>query len=106
MFGNYFIEHAIRAVPRSGNMIFDSLEVVVGISKTPMDGKKEHKVFIRNRPSIPDNSRYWQVVEDHEHINIFLELSYDFANTQIDNENSHLKNIQDSEGGEEGIDEC
>ena len=104
MFDNYFIEHTIRVVPRCENMIIDSLAVAAGRFKTPVAGRREKKVGIRNRPSIPDNSKNWQVFEYDEQINIFLELSDEFANTQIDNENCHLEKCQDTEGGEQEID--
>ena len=35
-----------------------------------------------------------------------MDLLDKFANTNIDNESFHLKNFQDTEGGEEGIDVC
>ena len=38
---------------------------------------------IVNRPSIPDNSKYWKVFEDEMQIKIFLELSREFVNTLI-----------------------
>ena len=49
-----------------------------------------------NRPSIPDNSKYWQVFEDDMQIKRFLELSGEFVNTHIDGEN-----LQDAEESEE-----
>ena len=74
MFDNFFIEHAIRVIPRIENMIVDSLEIAAGRFRIPVAEKKEHKVFIRNRPSIPDNSKYWQVFKNDEQIKRFLEL--------------------------------
>ena len=85
-------------------MIVDALAVITGIFKTPMAGQRTHKVHIRNKPSIPNNSKHWYIFEDDEQIKRLLELSDEFANTQIDNENCHLKNFQDSNGGEQGID--
>ena len=93
MFDNFFTEHAIKVVPRSENMIVDSILVTARRFKTPMVGWREHKVHVRNRPSIPDNSKQWIFFEDDEEIKIFLELSDVFANTQIDKENCHLENI-------------
>ena len=59
MFGNYFIEHTIKVVPRYENTVADSLAVVTDKFKTPSAGQKEYQVDIVNRPSIPDNSKYW-----------------------------------------------
>ena len=58
-----------------------------------------------NRPSIPDNSKYWQVFEDDTQIKIFLELSGEFVNTQIDSENDNCENFQGAGEGEEEISE-
>ena len=54
-----------------------------------------------NRPSIPDNSKYWQVFEDVMQIRRFLELSEEFVNTPIDTENDNDESIQDDEEIEE-----
>ena len=50
-----------------------------------------------NRPSIPDNSKYWQVFEDDMQIRIFLELSGEFVNTHFDNENDSDRTPEDDE---------
>ena len=50
-----------------------------------------------NRPSIPDNSKYWQVFEDDMQIRRFLELSGEFVNTNIDTENDDGESFQDDE---------
>ena len=64
MFGNYFTEHIIKVVPRYENKIADSLVVAAGKFKTPSACQKEYQVDIVNRPSIPDNYKYWKVFED------------------------------------------
>ena len=51
-------------VPRVDNMVADSLAVSAGKFETPMTSQKEYQVEILNRPSIPDNYKYWQVFED------------------------------------------
>ena len=56
---------------------------------------------IVNRPSILDNSKYWQVFEDDMQIKRFLELSREFVNTHIDAENDNCENFQDAEESEE-----
>ena len=58
MFENYFTEHTIRVVPRCENTIVDSLAVAAGRFKAPVVRRKENKVDIGNKPSIPDNFRY------------------------------------------------
>ena len=56
-----------------------------------------------NRPSIPDNTKYWQVFEDDMHIKRFLELSGEFVNTQIEKESVDSENFQDVDEDEEGV---
>ena len=50
-----------------------------------------------NRPSIPDNYKYWQVFEDDMQIRRFLELSGEFVNTQVENENGNDKTPEEDE---------
>ena len=97
MFGNYFTEHKIRVIPRYENTVAGSLAIAAGKFKTPTVGQRKYKVDIVNRPSIPDNSKYWQVFEDDMQIRRFLELSGEFLNTPIDTENDNDEIIQDGE---------
>ena len=99
-FGNYFIEHKIKVIPIYENTVDDSLVVVAGKFKTPIAGQRKYKVDIVNRPSMQDNSKYWQVFEDEMQIKIFLELSGEFVNTHIDNKNDNFENFQDDEQSE------
>ena len=64
-----------------------------------MTSEKEYQVEILNRPSIPDNSKYWQVFEDDMQIRRFLELSGEFVNTHFDNENDNDR----TPGGDEEV---
>jgi hypothetical protein len=52
------------------------------------------KVEVRNRPSIPDNIKHWQVFKDDEEIQRFLKTIEEFSNISID---------QDDEDGEAEI---
>ena len=61
MFGNYFTEHIVQVIPRYENMVAESLVTTAGKFEAPIAGKRKYKVDIVNRPSIPDNTRYWQV---------------------------------------------
>ena len=88
-------------VPRYENTVADSLAVVAGKFKTPSSSQKKYQVDIVNRPSIPNNSKYWQVFEDDMQIKIFLEFSSEFVNTHIDAENDNSESFQDVEENEE-----
>ena len=106
MFGNVFIEHSVKVVPRYDNTMADSLAIAAGKFKTHAAGKRKYKVDIVNRPSIPENTKYWQVFEDEMQIKIFLELSGEFVNTQIENESVDIENFRDVDEDEEGVAEA
>ena len=57
MFGNYFIEHSVKVIPRYDNTVVDSLAIAARKFKTPTAGKRKYKVDIVNRSSIPDNTK-------------------------------------------------
>ena len=100
MFGNYFTEHTIWVVHGYENILAGTLAVAARKFKTTTAGQWKYMVDIVNRPSIPDNSKYWQVFEDDMQIKIFLDLSGEFVNTQVDNENDNLENFQDVKDSE------
>ena len=57
-----------------------------------------------NRPSIPDNTKHWQVSKDDMQIKIFLEMSGEFVNTHIDEGVFDPENLLDVEReGEEAL---
>ena len=68
MFGNFFTEYTAKVVPRTENTVADFLAVAAGRFMALEAGKKEHKVCIKNRSAIPDNSRHWKVFEVDEYI--------------------------------------
>ena len=90
MLGNLFTGYKVRLIPIKENQVVDSLSTTIGNFKVPIYSKKKYKIDIVNRPSIPDNSKYWKVFEYEPHIKRFLELSNEFVNTHIytDNQNS------------------
>ena len=59
MFGNFFTNHMVQVIPRDENVVADSLATAVGKFEAPTVRKKKHKVEIVNKPSIPDNTKYW-----------------------------------------------
>ena len=79
----------------------DSLAVASRKFTTPTIGQRKYKFDIVNIPSIPDNSKYSKVFEDDVQIKRFLELSGEFVNIKIANENDDCENFQDVEGCEE-----
>ena len=69
-----------------------------------------YQIYVKHRPSVPDNVKYQQVFEDDSHINRFLTLTDEFEHLAIDedkeeervkyvgqNENVFLTHIADKE---------
>ena len=104
MIVKFFTEHTIQVVSKHENTVADSLAVATRKFKTPIASQKEYQVDIVNRPSITDNSKYWELFEDDMQITIFLELSGEFVNTHIDTENDNGENFQDDEEFKKGKD--
>ena len=104
MFRNFFTEHTVQVIPRDENAVADSLATAAGKFEDPAVGKKKYKVDIVNRPSILDNTKYWQVFENDMQIKMFMELSDEFVNTHIDEGVVDPENFLDVEDeGEEAI---
>ena len=59
MFRNFFTEHTVQVILRDENMVADSLATAAGKFEAPVARKKNYKVEIVNRPSIPDNIKHW-----------------------------------------------
>ena len=97
MLGNFFTKHTVMVIPRIQNQIADYLATIAGNFRVPIYSNKKYKIEVVNRPSIPDNFKYWQVFEDDLQIKRFLEMSDEFFNTNIDAENQNSENIQDDE---------
>ena len=85
--GNFFNEHKVMVIPRMKNRLVYSLATTARNFEISIYSSKKYKIEVVNRPSILDNSKYWKVFEDDLHIKIFLEMSYEFVNTNIDGEN-------------------
>ena len=65
--------------------------VSASIFQIPEHPKEHFHIEVKYRPSIPDNVEHWQVFEDDEQINIFLQMSSEFENIKIDQENMYDK---------------
>ena len=103
MFGNYVTKHSVQVIPGYENTVEVSLATTARKFETPTAGKRKYKVDIMSRPSITDNTKYWQVFEDDIQIKRFLELSSEFVNTRIDDESDDSENFLNVDGNEDGI---
>jgi hypothetical protein len=66
------------------NQQFDSLAKAVASFMPPTVLKIKYHIEMRHMPSIPNNVQHWQVFEDDEKINKFLEMVDEFFETHID----------------------
>ena len=64
MLGNFFSEHKVMVIPRIHNKITNSLAYAAGDFKIHVYSNRKYEIEVVNMPSIPDNSKYWQVFED------------------------------------------
>lgn len=81
---NMFPEYTVTIVPRSQNIIVDSLATAVSNLKVPMNSSNKFEIHVKHRPTILDNLRYWKVFWDDNEINVFLQNERKFKNSFID----------------------
>lgn len=79
-----FPAYTLIAVPRSQNIIVDSLAIAVSNLKIPMNSSNKFEIHVKHRPTVLDNLRYWQVFWDDNEINAFLQNEGKFKNAFID----------------------
>ena len=91
---NLFTAFNISFIPRDHNHTTDSLALATTFFKVPQNTQLRYPIEVRNRPSIPDNIKHWKVFQDDLEIKKFLELTGEFSNSQIDEE-------QDDDDGDE-----
>ena len=54
-----FPEYTLTLVPRSQNIIADSLATVASNLKISMNSSNKFEIHVKHRPSVLDNLRYW-----------------------------------------------
>ena len=67
-------------------MIADTFAVAASTFKILLHLNTKYTIEVKQRPTIPDNIKYWQVFEDDDHIERFLTLSDGYKNMAIDEE--------------------
>jgi hypothetical protein len=81
-----FSEYTLTLIPRSQNMIVDSLATVANMFKIPVYPNKKYEINVKHRPAVPDNLQHWQVFQDDKQIDNFLQMEEEFANVHIDDQ--------------------
>ena len=84
MLENYFIAFNITHIPRNHNETADSLALAATHFRIPKTTQLRYPIEVRYRPCVPDNVKQWKVFEDDIEIKIFLELTDEFSNSLID----------------------
>ena len=86
MIENYFVAFNITYIPRDHNQTTDSLALAATHFRIPKTTQLRYPIEVRYRPSVPDNVKQWRVFEYDIEIKIFLELTHEFSNSLIDQE--------------------
>ena len=82
-----FKEHQFIVIPRMENVVVDALVVLVSVFQLPIYPSKQCKMEVRHKPTNPNNVHHWKVFDDDEHISRFMEMSGEFSNIKLDQEN-------------------
>ena len=81
-----FSDYTITCVPRAQNVIADSFATTTRKFKIPMNSKNKFEIHVKHHPAVPDNQRYWQVFQDDDEIEQFLQKKGKFKDISIDME--------------------
>ena len=86
-----FKEYHLSVIPRKKNVIADALAVSSSVFKIPVYPNKKYEIDIKHKPAISDNVDHWKVFDDDKQISIFMEVSEEFENLNIDQVNMFEK---------------
>ena len=79
-----FSDYTLTCIPRIQNGIADALAKAASNLKIPMNSSNKFEIRVKHRPTVPDNQRFWQVFEDDDEIDEFLQNEGKFKDTSID----------------------
>jgi hypothetical protein len=71
-------------IPRIQNGIADALSKEAINLKIQMNSSQNFEIHVKHRPTVPDNQRCWQVFQDDDEINDFLQNKGKFKATSTD----------------------
>jgi len=98
-----FDECEFFLVPRLRNKVTESLATSVAVFKIPIHLSKKYEIEVRHTPFVPDNIMSWQVFEDDMHIQSFLHLEGEFKCLVIEESDSPLDAVLQSEEVESSL---
>jgi hypothetical protein len=82
-----FTEYNLSVIPRGQNLIVDALATSASVFKILIFPNRKYEIEVKHRPAVPDNIKYWQIFEDDKQVVRFLQMTDEFSNTNIDEEN-------------------
>ena len=88
-----FSEHTLTCVPHIQNGVADALAKAASNLKIPMNSSNKFEIYVKHRPTVPDNQRCWQVFQDDEEIKDFLHIEGEFKDTSIDTESDEVNQM-------------
>ena len=97
---NFFYAFNITTIPRDENSEANALATTGSTFKAPPMLKIKHEVEIRQKTSIPDNVKHWQVLEEDQQIKRFLKLIEEFSATHIDRDRMPSAEEEEEENDE------
>ena len=86
-----FSEYNLTCVPCIQNSIANALAKAASSLKIPMKSSNKFEIHVKHHPTVPGNQRYWQVFQDDEEIDDFMQNKGKFKKTSIDVENDDGK---------------
>ena len=82
-----FSDYTLTCIPRIQNGIADALAKAASSLKITMNSSNKFEIHVKHRPTVSNNRRCWQVFQDDEEINDFLQNKGKVKYTLIDLEN-------------------
>jgi len=87
-----FSDYRLTCVPRIQNSIVDELAKVAINLKIPMNSSNKFEIHVKHRLTVLNNQTHWQVFQDDEEINDFLQSKGKLKNTSMDVEHDDGSN--------------
>lgn len=83
-FLDYFIEYSLSTILRDQNIFPDDIYTSTSTCRLPFRPTCPYTVEVKNRPTIPDNIRYWYVFGDDAQIEKKFQSKDEFEDANID----------------------
>ena len=81
-----FSDYTLTCIPRIQNGIADALAKAETNLNIPMNSSNKFEIHVKHRLTVLDNQRHWQVFQDDDEIDEFLQNKGKFKETSIDME--------------------